>query len=206
MKKQLQRYLDKKIKKIGFLDIETNADNFKAQKGYIICYVIEIYDILKNTSEVWYNIIDKEGQKYHNKEENMNYDEEIIDGLVDKMRECDLIATHYGTWFDIPFIRTRCKIMKKPFIKHSDHIRFSDTWKMARVAGSYRGNSLDNVARTLKVPLHKTKVDYSVWRLSLFGKKKYFDYILKHNLVDVTVLKKVWFKLEPDIPIAARYY
>jgi DNA polymerase III epsilon subunit-like protein len=206
MLEQLKRYAEKGVKTIGFLDIETNTDNFKAQNGYIISWVLEQYDVKTGKSKTFYNVINKESQKYHNKRENLDYDAEIIDGLVDKMRECDLIITHYGTWFDIPFIRTRCQMMKKPFITHADKIKFGDTWKIARTSGSYKYNSLDNIARTLKIGVHKTKVDYVHWKLSIFGKKKHFDYILKHNFVDVTVTKKVWFKIEMTAPIPARYY
>lgn len=206
MKKQLQRYLDKKINKIGFLDIETQGDNFKAQSGNIVSWVLEIYDINKNKSVTWYNVITKDMIKQCHKEENLDYDREIIGGLVDKMKECDLIVTHYGTWFDIPFIRTRCQILKIPFINHSDKIRFGDTWRIARIMGSFKSNSLDNVSRSLKVTTKKTEVKYDYWKLSHFGKDKYFKYILEHNFKDVTVTRKLWFKIESSAPIPARYY
>ena len=202
----LKRYLDKDIENLGFLDIETQTDGFKAQSGYMISWVLEIYNIKSRSSKIYHMVINKEIIKRCNKKENLDYDKEIIPELIRSMKECDLIITHYGTWFDIPFIRTRCNILKIPFISHSDKIRFSDTWKIARVTGSYKSNSLDNIARTLKIKVKKTKVDYAHWKLSVFGRKKHFDYILKHNFIDVQVLKKVWFKLEGSAPISARYY
>ena len=206
MKQQLKRYVDKNINKIGFLDIETQGDGFKAQTGNLVSWVLEIYDIKKNKSDTFYNVINKDMIKRCHKEESLDYDREIIEGLIDKMKECDMIVTHYGTWFDIPFIRTRCQILKIPFIEHKDKVRFGDTWRIARVMGSFKRNSLDNVSRTLGIRTHKTKVEYDYWKLSHFGKKKYFDYILKHNFIDVVVTRLLWLKIEQSAPIPARYY
>lgn len=202
----LQRYLDKGIETIGFLDIETQGDNFKAQSGYIVSWVLEEYNIRTKKSKTWYNVIDKKDIKWHNKRESLNYDHSILENLIDVMKKCDVIVTHYGTWFDIPFIRTRCQILNIPFITHSDKIRFSDTWKIARTTGSFKSNSLDNVAGVLGIKLKKTKVDYLHWKLSAFGKKKHFDYILEHNFIDVKITKKVWLKIEHTAPISGRYY
>lgn len=203
---KVSRYLEKSIVNIGFLDIETQGDNFKAQSGYIVSWVLKIYNLKTKKIKTWEMIIDKNTIKSCNKKENLNYDYKIIPELIRTMKECDLIVTHYGTWFDIPFIRTRSQKLKIPFIVHSDKIRFADTWKMARLMGSFRSNSLENVASTLGIKLKKTKVDYTHWKLSVFGKKKHFDYILKHNEIDVEILFKVWQILEGSAPIPARYY
>lgn len=204
--KQKQRYLEKKIKKIGFLDIETMTDSFKADNGYVISWVLKIHNLENNKKETWYMILDKKTLKAHNKKDSTFYDADLLPCLVEKMKECDMIVTHYGTWFDIPFIRTRCQMQKIPFIEHKDKIRFADTWRYARVMGSYRRNSLDNVSRTLGVPQHKTKVEYKHWRRSVFGDRESLAYILKHNEIDVEVTEKTFWKLEASAPIPARYY
>lgn len=200
------RYLEKNIRYVGILDIETQTDNFKAQSGYLVTWVLKVIDLKNQKSVIWEMSLNKEMLKKHNKKESLNYDSELLPCLVEKMKTCDLIVTHYGTWFDIPFIRTRCQMLNIPFIEHSDKIRFADTWKLARVMGSFKSNSLDNVARTLGIKIHKTKVDYTHWKLLVYGKRKHFDYILKHNEIDVEVTEKVWRKLEGSAPIPARYY
>ena len=189
---QKERYLGKGIEVIGFLDIETMTDSFKADNGYIITWVLKQYNIRTGKSQVYYMSLDKATLKAHNKKDDTFYDADLLPELVRTMKECDVIVTHYGTWFDIPFIRTRCQIQGIPFIEHKDKVRFADTWKMARIMGSYKSNSLDNVARTLGIKIHKTKVDYKHWRRSVFGEKRALEYILKHNLIDVEVTQKVW--------------
>ncbi|MCB0509124.1 MAG: ribonuclease H-like domain-containing protein [Bacteroidetes bacterium] len=203
---QRKRYLDKGIEVVGYLDIETMTDSFKADNGYIISWVLKQYNLKSRKSETFYMCLDKNTLKSHNKKNSTFYDADLLPELVRTMKECDLIVTHYGTWFDIPFIRTRCQIQKMDFIHHEDKVRFADTWKIARVLGSYKSNSLDNVARTLGVRLHKTKVDYAHWRRSVFGDRISLKYILKHNIIDVEVLEQVFKKIESTAPISARYY
>ena len=204
--KQLQRYLDKKIYTIGFVDIETLGDNFKAETGSIVTWVLEKYDIKTGKSTTFYNYLNKNDFKYHNKKDSLNYDEFILESLVEKMKECDMIVTHYGTWFDIPFIRTRNQIMNFNFIKHEDKIRFADTWRTAKLSGSYKRNSLENACKAQGFKMKKTIVDYNVWKLVYYGKRKYINYILHHNFIDVKLTKKLWLKTEMSMPIPSRYY
>lgn len=203
-KNQKQRYLDKNIETIGYLDIETKTEGFKAQQGYIISWVLKIVNLKTNKNTTWEMILNQE-QKISDDPKKF-FDKELLPELINKMTLCDMIVTHYGTWFDIPFIRTRCQMQRIPFISRIHNIRFADTWKMARIGGSYRRNSLDNVARTLGIKLHKTRVDYKEWDLATEGNKKAFKYILKHNEVDVLVTEKVFNLLESTFPVAARYY
>lgn len=199
-----QRYLEKKVNIIGFLDIETKTDNFKAQDGYLLTWVLKQLDLRTMKSKTYYMAI--EGDQNILKDENEFFDRHLLIELVKTMKECDLIVTHYGTWFDIPFIRTRCKMQGLEFITHSDKIRFADTWKMARLTGSYRRNSLDNVAETLGVRTKKTVVKYVQWKKAYRGNKKAIAYILDHNQKDVKITEAVWRKLEDTNPIPARYY
>lgn len=204
---QKNRYLDKNVENIGFLDIETKTDSFKASSGYMMSWVLKKWNLVTNKKEIIEGWVDSEILTDKKRRKKLDMDKEILPPLVSAMKECDLIVTHYGTWFDIPFIRTRCEMMKIPFIEHSDKIRFADTWKLAKLQGSYKSNSLDFVAKTLGCPYVKTIVDYSEWELfNVFGERKSGKYILKHNEIDVDVTEWVWKKLEKYAPISARYY
>ena len=134
------------------------------------------------------------------------YDKELLKSLIPKMQECDLIVTHYGTWFDIPFIRTRAKMQNIPFIKHSDKIRFSDTWKIARTLYKFPNNKLDTVARVLGVKGAKTLFDLYYWDATTRGNLKALRYTLKHNFIDVDITFRIWKKIEESAPVSARYY
>lgn len=214
MKQQLRRYAEKDVNKIGFLDIETQGNGFSANKAYLVSWVLEVLDVKTGKYTQYYDIVNKAELKSVNKKMIKSprlrkirpYDERILKTLVDTMKKCDLIITHYGTWFDIPMIRTRAKMQNINFIKRDDNIRFGDTWKMARVGLKLDRNTLDMTSKTMNVPQTKTKVDYFWWQMATLGNKKALDYVLEHNIIDVVVTRKTWFKTEMDFPIPARYY
>lgn len=203
-KKQFQRYADKGIEVIGFLDIETKTDDFKAQNGYILTWVLKQYNIRTNKSITYEMALDKEQNILEDPTE--FYDEHLLTELVKTMKECDYLVLHYGCWFDIPFIRTRCQMFNLDFVYHEDKIRFADTWKMARMAGSFKGNGLDNVGKTLKSRDNKTHIDYVEWKKAYKGDKKAIAYILDHNEKDVKITEAIWRKMERTFPISGRYY
>lgn len=214
MKKQFERYLDKNIKNVGFLDIETQGNGFSANKAHLVSWVVEKLNLETNDMEIISDIIDKDEIKAThklmlNKPKQRTirpYDKRILENLVPVLKECDLIVTHYGTWFDIPMIRTRSKMQNIKFITHSDKIRFADTWRYSKNGFKIDRNTLDLFSKTLNVPQRKTKVEYFWWQMCMLGNKQALEYVLHHNKLDVTVTRKAWLKSEMDFPIPARYY
>jgi uncharacterized protein YprB with RNaseH-like and TPR domain len=214
MNEKFIRYIEKGVEEVGFLDIETQGNGFSANKAHLVSWVLEKLNLKSGKIEIFYDIIDKKEIKEANKSMVKNpklrkirpYDKRILETLIPTMKKCDLIITHYGTWFDIPMIRTRAKMQKIPFIKHADKIRFGDTWRFAKNGLKIDRNTLDLTSKTLNVPQSKTKVDYFWWQMCMLGNKQALAYVLKHNELDVTVTRKTWLDLEQDFPIPARYY
>lgn len=209
-----KRYLDKKIYKIGFLDIETHGFGFNANQSYLICYVLHVWDIKKCESKIIYDYLDKKTIKFWMKkikkdkklQITMPVDTELLKGLVSEMRKCNMIIGHYSDYFDIPIIRTRCIMLKIPFIKYTDKIRFGDTWKNARFGMSFIRNSLDNMGLSFNLLVKKTHFDVFTWVLAArYGDKKSFKKILDHNLKDVEITRKVWKQIEYCFSIPAKY-
>ena len=209
------RYRKDKIKVIGILDIETHGFGFNANESYMICWGLRQFNLETKKSKTYYNILDKETLKFWNRkmkhdkrlEKIRPYDTQILPSLVKTMKECDLIVTQYGTYFDIPFIRSRCEILRIPFLNHTDKIKFVDTWRFARYGLKLKRNSLDNISRTLRINDTKTEFNLQKWVLDgVYGDKKELRVVLKHNLKDVNITDKVWRKLEHSFPIPTRYY
>ena len=214
MKQQYNRYIEKGIKTVGFLDIETQGSGFSANKAHLVSWVLEKLDLESGKKTTFYDIIDKsEIKKAYRAMLNKPklrtirpFDGRILKTLIPMMKECDLIVTHYGTWFDIPMIRTRAKMQGIPFLKHSDKIRFADTWRFAKNGLKLDRNTLDLTSRTMNVPQSKTRVDYFWWSMCMLGNKKALKYVIHHNELDVIITRKTWLKTEMDFPIPARYY
>ena len=208
------RYLKKGIKKIGFVDIETGGHGFNANQSHLITWVIKIVDLEKNKSKVIYDVITKkeidDTDKLLTKKERLRvlqpYDRRLLENLVKEMKKCDMIVGHFSDYFDVPLIRTRCMMLRVPFIKHEDKIRFGDTWKRARFGMKFIRNSLDQIGRSFNLPVTKTKFDVWIWdQANYHGKKWALAKILDHNIKDVEITRQVWKIAESNFSIPAKY-
>lgn len=210
-----RRYLDKNINKIGIVDIETGGQGFNANTSFVIAWAIKIIDLKKNTTKTIYDILNKKTIDYWDKKLTANkklrellpYDTELLKGLTQEIKKCDMIIGHYSDYFDIPIIRTRSMMLKLPFVKYTDHIRFGDTWKKARFGMKFIRNSVDVIGRSLGINIHKTRFSVWVWNQAAFkGKKWALDLIKDHNIKDVDIQYKIWAYCESNFNIPVKYY
>jgi len=208
------RYLDKKINKIGFVDIETGGHGFNANQSHLITYVIKIVDLKKNKSIVKTGMITKKEIEATDKLLTKNprlrvlqpYDKRLLQDLVKEMKKCDMIVGHYSDYFDVPLVRTRCIMLRIPFIKHEDKIRFGDTWKRARFGMKFIRNGLDQVGRSFNLPINKTHFDSWIWDQATYhGEKWALLKILDHNEKDVEICRQVWKLAESNFSVPAKY-
>ena len=209
-----KRYLDKGINKIGFVDIETHGFGFNANQSYLISWVIHIWDLKRNKSKIVYDYLDKKTIKYWMKKIKkdkklqtiMPIDTELLKGLVFEMKKCNMIIGHYSDYFDVPLIRTRCFMLKIPFIKYTDKTRFGDTWKHARYGMSFIRNTLDNMGISFNLQVRKTHYNVWVWVLAArYGDRKSMKKVIEHNKKDVEITRKVWQRTEYCFGIPAKY-
>jgi len=209
-----KRYFDKNIYKVGFLDIETHGAGYNANQCFLISYYLKVWDMKKCETKDYKKVIDKKTLKYWNKKMLNNkklqllrpYDTELLKALVIQMKKCDMIIGHYSDYFDVPLVRTRCFMLRIPFIKYTDKIRFGDTWKRARFGMSFIRNSLDNLGITFGFAIRKTRFDIFIWRLAGdYGNKKALKKVLDHNKKDVEITRKVWKLCESAFSIPAKY-
>jgi len=101
--------------KIGFLDIETT--NLNANFGVILCWSIKPLN-----QEVVSDILSPKDFK---SADEFYIDKRVVKSLIQEMMKYDRLVTHYGTRFDIPFIRSRalaCNVEFPPYgsIIHND--------------------------------------------------------------------------------------
>jgi uncharacterized protein YprB with RNaseH-like and TPR domain len=173
------------VEKVGFLDIETS--NLDANFGIILTYCIKVggkKTILTGT------VKKTDIAKYPADKT----DTGVVKQLVNDMLKFDRIVTHYGSRFDIPFIRTRALYDGLDFPQFGS-IRQDDTWVMAKHKLKLNSNRLDTIARTILGKTDKTHIEFSNWIAGTRGDEKAISYILQHNKFDVTDLEKIWLKL-----------
>jgi len=209
-----KRYLDKDIRYIGFVDIETGGHDFDANQSHLISWVLKRVDLQTGKSKMVYDVITKKEIDDTNnlltKKERLRvlqpYDRRLLENLVYEMKKCDMIVGHYSDYFDVPLVRTRCMMLRIPFIKHEEKIRFGDTWKRARFGMKFIKNGLDQVGRSFNLPVVKTRFDRWVWdQATYYGKKWALDEIVDHNIKDVEILYKVFKIVESNFSIPAKY-
>jgi len=173
------------VEKVGFLDIETS--NLDANFGIILTYCIKVGG--KKTILTG-QVNGKDIAKYPSDKT----DTRVVQSLVTDMLKFDRIVTHYGSRFDIPFIRTRALYDGVDFPQFGS-IRQDDTWIMARHKLKLNSNRLETIARTILGSSDKTHLEFKYWIAATRGDEKAIAYILQHNKFDVTDLEKIWLKL-----------
>jgi len=171
--------------KRGFLDIETS--NLKADFGIVLCWCI----------------LDDEGHLYEDwltKDDIMsdNEDKRVIETCIETMNKFDRIVTHFGTYFDIPFLRTRALVHGLKFPQYGN-MYHTDVWKMAKKSLCIHSNRQGCVAEVLQGKTIKTRIDHPSWRKAAFGNKEAMKEVVDHCEKDVPDLRKNYHSLLPFV-------
>jgi uncharacterized protein YprB with RNaseH-like and TPR domain len=161
--------------KIGFFDIESS--DLKANFGIMLSYCIK-----DNSSDtMYYDAITEEDM--HD-----GMDKRVVKHCIEDMRRFDRLVSHYGTKFDIPFIRTRALIHKLDFPTIGE-INHTDTYYMAKRLLCLNSNRQGTVAEAVQGDDIKTRISPKYWIQALRGEKKAIEYILDHNKKDAIQLE-----------------
>lgn len=131
-----------------------------------------------------------------------SYDSRIVETCVDTIQQFDRIVTHYGSRFDIPFLRTAA-ISQDLYFPPYGSIWHSDVWIMAKKKLRLTSNRQNVVAEAVLGKDIKTRVEFKLWRAAKYGspaeKRKAMKYIVDHNLKDVEQLEENYLKLKPFV-------
>lgn len=170
--------------KVGCIDIE--ASNLKADFGLVFCYVIGF-----KGGRLERSVTPRELRTCR--------DKKVLEQCVADILKFDRLVGHYSSRFDIPFLRARCEHNGIKFPEHKT-IWQTDTWQIARNKLCISSNRLGNVAASLGITETKTRITPEHWLDALSGKQASLDYILEHCRIDVSVLMKVYDRLERYVP------
>jgi hypothetical protein len=170
---------------VAYLDIETNAK--KANEGMVVAIGL----LTGDEPEVMFA-------------ESFEEERKALEWLKNKLNNCDLIVTWYGSGFDIPFLCTRALIHKID-LSELNEIQMLDLCQWSRARLLLSSYSLESVARFLEInggkgfkEFHGTDI-LALFKLAERGDNEARKLIIEHCKDDIVVLKLVHEKLKPMI-------
>ena len=170
------------IEKVGFFDIESS--NLTSDYGLVLCYAI------KHEGGLISNSITPQEIKG-------SQDKRLLTDLCKDLRKFTRIITWYGTWFDVPFCRSRAIYHKLDFPVWKE-VYHTDAYLIAKKKlATIHSKKLKIVAEFYGIPAKKHAINPQVWLKCLSGSQKALDFIQIHCEEDVETLRRVWQRMEP---------
>jgi len=120
----------------------------------------------------------------------------VVEKLHELFSEADVLVAHNGSQFDDKYVATRCLYHNLPPLPPVNSI---DTCKVARQKFLFNSNSLDYLARYLKIG-KKKETPGGLWLKALAGDKDAIRVMVDYNKHDTLLLRKVFLRLRPYIP------
>lgn len=202
-----EKYKQKGIIKIGYLDIETSG--LTADFDIMLSYAIYVRNTQDGTYEIRHNVVRKTDFALALKEEDADLiDKWLVEKLIEDISDIDCLIGH---WFigkhrhDMPFIRTRAAINRIKGLPIHKTIRYGDTQKWGSLLYRLHSNGLESIGNMFNVTTQKTKLKPKIWKNACIGVRSALDYILDHNIKDVILTAKVHKGMEEFVPLPATY-
>jgi uncharacterized protein YprB with RNaseH-like and TPR domain len=115
-------------------------------------------------------------------------DYRIVKAVAEELRKHAVIITHYGLYFDIPFMRAK---MVKHNLEPLPQMFAIDTWAIAKKSYKVSSRRLKNLVSFFDVG-EKEPVEGPLWMKAAYdGDKEAMDKIVEHNIRDVEVLERL---------------
>ena len=176
--------------KIATFDIEVSDLN--GDRGHTLCAVIkpenhkpEIFRI--DEYPMW-------------KKEIWN-DSDIVKAIRERLKEFDVIVTHYGRGFDWPFLQSRLLKYGLPFLDEKLHI---DCYRLAKKHLRISSRSLASLGRHCKIQEEKMKLPWETWEKASHGHIPSMDLLVERCISDTRITSDLFNKLVPLIKSIVR--
>jgi uncharacterized protein YprB with RNaseH-like and TPR domain len=171
------------------LAFDIEASNLAADFGIVLC--VGFKEVGKGEAEVL-NILD------YSKGDLIEAERKLLKNVTKRLLDSEIWLTHFGTWYDIPFLNTRLLYHRLPIIPPSHpHV---DTWKISKNRLKLRNNRLITISEFLGTKEEKNSIKPEQWIRALGGHRASMDYIVEHCRRDVEVLEEAYMLLRPLTP------
>jgi len=115
-------------------------------------------------------------------------DRSITKAISDELRQHAIVITHYGLYFDTPFLRAK---MLRHRLAPLPQMFAIDSWSIAKKSFKVSSRRLKNLAEYFEVG-NKEGVEGALWMEAAYnGSKEALDKIVEHNIIDCRVLEKL---------------
>lgn len=173
---------------MNILSLDIEASNLSADFGIVLTFGSKF--VGKGRPEVL-NILDYVDAS----NDLIKAEKRLLKDISARMLSADVWLTHYGTWYDLPFINTRLLYHNLPVLPPNfAHI---DTWKISRNRLKLRNNRLATIQQFLHLEDEKNAIQPEQWLRALGGHRPSMNYIVEHNRRDVLVLEEAYERLKP---------
>ena len=164
---------------LDFASFDLETSNLKADFSIILSAVIKPFG---------QEPIVFRADNYPTWEKNRGDDAQITKDIAEELRKHAIIITHYGVYFDIPFLRAK---MVRHGLEPLPQMFAIDSWQIARKNFQVSSRRLKNLARFFRIG-EKEQVEGDLWVAAAYdGDRKAMDAIVQHNCVDCEVLEKL---------------
>lgn len=163
----------------GFFDQNISANQLEAS-SYILCWAAKWAD----NPRVHFDSVQKDTRR------------QMLRGVHKLLDEADVVIHYNGTKFDIP-------TLNKEFIKHGfpppSPYKQLDLYLVARRAFRFESNKMDYVSAALKIGRKVKHEGFELWTKCMKGDAKAWKKMGHYNRGDVTLLEKLYKRLQPWI-------
>lgn len=124
-------------------------------------------------------------------------DREMVRAIIEYLTdEAQVVVTHYGTYFDLPFVNTRALHWGMKPLPPIAHL---DLWKTARKGLALTSNRQATINDLVGADYTKYKPGWEVWRKAQYGDRKALDALTAYCVNDVRGLLDNYEALRPLI-------
>jgi len=180
-----------RTERIGFLDIE--AEDLVADYGIMFSYYIKVAGKNKFYTD---HLTPADFKRYSFRGNGVSVeDTRIVRSLVGDLKNFDRVITHFGSIYDLSFVRTRAVICGVEFPGYGELYQ-TDTWRILRSKFKLRRNTLENGSLKLTGKTNKNHLSLNMKHGVLRGEKWAMDYCLDHNKKDVIDTERLYNKIQ----------
>lgn len=121
-------------------------------------------------------------------------DRRVVESLAALLNEADVVVTHNGDRFDLPWVTSRLVYHDLPPLLLPQSV---DTYKIARYDMRFTSNKLDYLAQHLGIGCKVDTGGFELWEGCMAGDPLSWRKMIEYGVHDVNLTEQVYLRLRP---------